>query len=144
MYRLSLFIFALFFQIVQAQSSEDHSLHKDIYFEATDGVPLRLAYVPANSFLDDFIPYIGPRKVVVFVRGRTSCVENNYDLALRLAGYTLQDSKTSFPGSTFIFGGLIIGGTVNLGGVLKSMMGSMINAAILIPLRRISTTSTKP
>lgn len=119
MYRLSLFIFVLFFQIVQAQSSEDHSLHKDIYFEATDGVPLRLAYVPANSFLDDFIPYIGPRKVVVFVPGRTSCVENNYDLALRLAGYTLQDSKTSFPGSTFDFWGIDNRGHGKSGGRLE-------------------------
>ncbi|HBN23156.1 MAG TPA: hypothetical protein DD412_07960 [Holosporales bacterium] len=119
MYRLFLFVCVLFFQTVQVQSSEKHVFHKDIYIEARDGVSLRLAYVPANSFLSDFTSHESPQKVIIFVPGRTSCVENNYDLALRLAGHNLQESKVSFPTTSFDFWGIDNRGHGKSGGRLE-------------------------
>ncbi|MDP4840453.1 MAG: lysophospholipase [Alphaproteobacteria bacterium] len=92
MYRFFLLL-SVFFHTVQVQSTEEHAFHQDIYIEAKDGVRLRLAYIPAK---DDVMTPETAQTVVVFVPGRTSCVENNYDFALRLAGYETQVSKESF------------------------------------------------
>lgn len=119
MHRLFFFVCALFFQIVQVHSSEEYGFHEDLYFEATDGVPLRLAYFPSNSAIDDFSSNKRAKKVIVFVPGRTSCVENNYDLALRLSGYNSQGSKTSLPDISFDFWGLDNRGHGQSGGRLE-------------------------
>ncbi|NCP62995.1 MAG: alpha/beta hydrolase [Alphaproteobacteria bacterium] len=92
MYRFFLLL-SVFFHTVQVQSGEEHAFHQDIYIEAKDGVRLRLAYIPAK---DDVMTPETAQTVVVFVPGRTSCVENNYDFALRLAGHASQSSKESF------------------------------------------------
>ncbi len=99
MYRLFLFIFSLFFfQITQASASKNAQQHEDFFLKRDDGVRLRLVRVKAiNQKKRLNLWPIPSKKVMVFVPGRTSCFENNYDLALRLAGHSEDKDQPSVP-----------------------------------------------
>lgn len=96
MYRLFLFIFIFSCSNLWVHASERDSLFEESYMERPDGVTLRLVFMPAHISPDIAFLSNGTHKAVIFVPGRTSCFENNYDLALRLTGQPSPSPSPSF------------------------------------------------
>ncbi len=76
-HRLFPFFLFLFSFAVRATDPQDH---QDFFTDVGAGVLIRSVFMPA-AMLDDT-----PLQVVIYVPGRTSCFENNEDLARRLTG----------------------------------------------------------